>query len=131
MKNEVSINLGKIIEELPSDMKRCMANACKTVQTHARKNAPKDTGNLRRSIDFTVDDDGTEGTIYVGADYAPYVEYGTGIYATKGGGRQTPWAYEGSQGWATIKGTKAQPFLEPALNQSRSDILDAFKGVFD
>lgn len=130
--SEASQNLKAFAKSIDSGkLQRAMAQACKTVQTHARKNAPHDTGNLIRSIDFEVSDGGKTGVVFSNCEYAPYVEYGTGIYATKGGGRKKPWAYEGSHGWTTTKGNKAQPFLEPAVNQSRSDILDAFKEVFN
>lgn len=130
MSNEVSANLGKFINDLdPVYMSSAMANACSLIQGKAKTKAPKDTGNLRRSIDFQVGADGTEGVIFSNAEYAPYVEVGTGIYSTRGGGRQTPWSYEGSHGWVTTRGNKPQPFLEPAANESRSDVINCFEGL--
>lgn len=48
--------------------------------------APVDLGFLKESIDFKFTNGGLTGVINVGADYAIYVEYGTGIYATGPGG---------------------------------------------
>lgn len=31
--------------------------------------------------------------VYTNSEYAPYIEYGTGIYASAGNGRQTPWGW--------------------------------------
>ena len=129
MDNEISDSLEEIIENLPDALRTCMANACVKVANEAKSKAPRDTGHLKRSIEFDVSADGTEGVVFSNAEYAPYVEFGTGIYATKGSGRKTPWRYEGSHGWVTTKGNKAQPFLEPAFNATRSDIIDSFKEV--
>lgn len=90
MANEISDNLNKLISDLPSRYTKAMNSACAVVRNDAIKNAPKGTGALRRSIDFQVAEDGTEGIIYSNLLYAPYVEVGTGIYATKGQGRDTP-----------------------------------------
>ena len=130
MDNEISDSLEKLIDDLPRNLKSCMANACAKVANEAKERAPKgETGNLKRGISFDVNEDGAEGVVYSPEEYAPYVECGTGIYATKGSGRKTPWRYEGSHGRVTTKGNKAQPFLEPAFNATRSDIIDSFKEV--
>lgn len=41
--------------------------------------APVDLGFLKESIDFKINDDGFSSVISVGAGYAVFVEYGTGI----------------------------------------------------
>ena len=48
--------------------------------------APVDMGYLKESIDFIFKNDGLTGIVSVGAEYAIYIEYGTGIYATGPGG---------------------------------------------
>jgi len=48
-----------------------MENACALVRNDAVANAPVDTGELKRSIEFQVADDGTEGVIYSNLEYAP------------------------------------------------------------
>lgn len=82
---------------------------------YAKKLAHVDTGNLRNSIGHKVDPDGQ--TVYIGtnAEYAAYVELGTGRYAE--GGRPTPWVYkddEGNYHWTA--GNPAKPFLKPAVS---------------
>lgn len=89
MANEVSHNLELFIQDFDSKyLKKGMQDACALVRNAAIQNAPQDTGALRRSIDFEVADDGTEGVIFSNLEYAPYVECGTGIYASKGNGRK-------------------------------------------
>ena len=89
--NEVGRNLNKLAKELGSKyLYKSMAKACAVVRNDAIQNAPKKTGALKRSIDFEVAADGTEGVIFSNLSYAPYVEVGTGAFSKKGGGRDTP-----------------------------------------
>lgn len=43
----------------------------------ASRNAPVDTGFLRRSIVFELAGNGLSGSSTAGAEYSPYLEYGT------------------------------------------------------
>lgn len=61
----------------------------------ASRLAPVDTGFLRRSIIFEVANGGLTATSTAGAEYAPYLEYGTRFMAK-------------------------QPFMAPAYNQQKS-----------
>lgn len=59
---------------LPQMLFDAMADACALVQGVARQKCPKDTGTLRRSIDFDVSNEGSdrvEGTVYSNMEYAP------------------------------------------------------------
>ena len=51
--------------------------AAAKIQREAMRTVPVDTGNLKRSIMLSVDDDGKAATVTATADYAAYVEYGT------------------------------------------------------
>ena len=83
------------------------------------------TGNLRASIQTeTFVEDGIP-TSETGptAEYAPYVEYGTGIYAADGSGRKTPWRYKDEEGkWHVTSGQEAQPFAEPGFQAAQPQI---------
>ena len=77
--------------------------------------APVDSGRLRNSITHKVDDNSV--TIGSPLEYAAYVEFGTGKYAS--GGRNTPWVYKDDKGnWHYTHGQRAQPFLKPALQNN-------------
>ena len=83
---------------------------------YAVEYAPVDTSNLKNSISHKVDK--ANKTTYVGTDvkYAPYQEFGTGMFAEKGGGRDTPWYYKDSKGkWHKTYGNRPHPFVRPAL----------------
>lgn len=77
--------------------------------------APVDSGRLRNSITHKVDDNSV--TVGSPLEYATYVEFGTGKYAS--GGRNTPWVYKDDKGnWHYTHGQRAQPFLKPALQNN-------------
>lgn len=47
------------------------------LNANASRKAPVDTGFLRRSIVFELSNGGLSGSSTAGAEYAPYLEYGT------------------------------------------------------
>lgn len=104
-----------------------LTKACLLVENAAKEKAPVGTGELRRSITHEVFDDYGE----VGTElfYAPYVEYGTGLFSSKGDGRKdVPWRYQDAQGnWHSTSGMQPQPFLIPALEKNRKRINEIFK----
>ena len=96
------------------------------MERSAKELAPKDTGALRRSITSKVE--GTEGIVYTPLEYAPYIEYGTGLFAENGGRADVPWNYKDDKGeWHSTSGIKPQPFMRPALNQNRENIIRLIK----
>jgi len=102
-----------------------LMKACALVERSAKQKAPKDTGELRRSITSEVR--GTEGVVFTPLEYAPYIEYGTGLFA-ENGGRMDAWSYQDDEGeWHTTSGMKPQPFLRPALNENREEIIRILK----
>lgn len=109
------------LEELQS----ALGKACAVVEASAKQKAPKDTGALARSITSKIED--TEGIIFTPLEYAPYVEYGTGLFAEEGG-RSTPWTYKDDKGeWHRTSGQKPQPFMRPALEENREKIINILK----
>ena len=111
-----------------------MGKGCALVERVAKQKAPKDTGALRRSITSEVIAGNTEveGSVFTPLEYAPYVEYGTGLFAEQSG-RSKPWRYEDEEGnWHTTKGQHPQPFMRPALNENREKIVELIKeGLLD
>ena len=109
------------LEELQS----ALGKACAVVEASAKQKAPKDTGALARSITSKIED--TEGIIFTPLEYAPYVEYGTGLFAEEGG-RSTPWIYKDDKGeWHRTSGQKPHPFMRPALEENREKIINILK----
>lgn len=111
------------------DIKDCLLKGSLLVEGTAKTKCPVDTGQLRNSIthNYFVTNNTMGYEIGTNYEYAPYVEYGTGLYAANDDGRKTPWSYQDSEGnWHTTKGQKPQPYLQPALNENRDRILDMF-----
>ena len=113
------------------ELERAMAKAAIFVEAEAKKRAPRDTGNLANSITSKVETTGGEvvGTVFTPLYYAPYVEYGTGLFAEDGNGRQdVPWHYQDDKGeWHTTSGQHPQPFMRPALDENREQVIQILK----
>lgn len=95
------------------------------VEGRAKLNTPVDTGNLRKSIRYDVSRSGRVVTGQVGTnvEYAPFIEFGTGIYASGGGGRKTPWFVELPDGTGFFtRGNKPTFFLTRSLTENKQKI---------
>lgn len=135
--------------------KKAINDACLIVERAAKINAQaiSDSEGLAGSIESRVED--YTGYIYTPLFFAPYVEYGTGIEAEGGKGRQdVPWVFvkhsgnegstqksytleeakktmaflrsKGLEAYYTF-GQKPQPFMRPALDNNRQAILEKLK----
>ena len=103
-------------------LEQAMNKACIVVENQAKKKADltRDTGNLSRSIKHKVELEGDEivGVVYSDVLYAPYREFGTGLFAEEGGRKDVPWCYQDDEGeWHTTSGMQPHPFLRPALQE--------------
>lgn len=105
-----------------SKLENNIKKACAIVEREAKKKAPKGIGELRRSIKSEVSN--LEGVVYTPLEYAPYVEFGTGLFAENGGRQDVPWSYKDDEGnWHSTSGMHPHPFMRPALNENREQIL--------
>lgn len=113
-----------------NELKSALGKACSLVERSAKQNAPKGNGELRRSITSKVEEEGAElrGVVYTPLEYAPYVEFGTGLFAEEGGRKDVPWNYQDDEGnWHSTSGMKPQPYMRPALNENREKIIKILK----
>lgn len=117
---DVLKKLGKLGDT--NKINSALGKACALVERAAKEKAPKGiTGELRRSITSEVKD--YQGIIYTPLEYAPYVEYGTGLFAEEGGRKDVPWRYKDDKGdWHKTSGQYPQPYMRPALNENREEI---------
>lgn len=122
------------------ELNNIMSKAVALVHGQAKALAPVDTGALAGSIhmDIVQKAQVLEGRVYTNLEYAPYVEFGTGI---KGDGtypykieglnltyRDTPWGYfDKDDNFVWTKGQVAQPFMYPALKENEKAIKKLFK----
>jgi len=120
-------NINSLLDSLIStqNVERGLEKACAIVEAAAKQKAPKGNGELRRSITSKVE--GEEGIVYTPLEYAPYVEFGTGLFAESSGRMDVPWNYQDDEGnWHSTSGMKPQPFLRPALHENREKIKRIF-----
>ena len=89
---EVEIKIPKLnsfVAKLTNmDFQEPLRDACLLVEEDAKKRCPVETGTLRRSINTELHKN--YGEVGTNLHYAPYVEFGTGLFAQDGNGRQTP-----------------------------------------
>ena len=112
------------------NMRDALLKAGALVERSAKQKAPKDNGQLAQSIQYDVDGSATTCTVFTPIEYAPYVEYGTGLFAEQGGRKNVPWRYQDEKGdWHTTSGQKPQPFLRPALTENENNIAELLEGA--
>lgn len=64
--------------------------------------------------------------------YGPYVEYGTGEFAEAGDGRKGGWRYKDAHGnWHFTYGMKPQPYLRPAADEGKSQVIVAISAALE
>ena len=124
--------IDKLIELSNLDLSPVISKCCLIVERDAKENCPVASGELRRSIESRVE--GNDGEVGTSLFYAPYVEYGTGLFSSQGNGRKdVPWFYQDAKGnWHSTCGNHPHPFLIPAYENNkdriRKEILDYIKG---
>lgn len=84
-----------------------------------------DTGAMMGG--FGIEEKGSEVVLYNAQEYAIYHEYGTGVWAEDGKGRETPWVYfnEKLQQYVETDGMEAIAFMRNGSDSSRRDMRDA------
>lgn len=122
-------NAAEVKKMLGKKEERALHAAGLIVQKNVILNIDKlgivDTGRLKGSYGFKVDmkrlavDNGTN------VEYAPYHEFGTGIFAENGTGRTKRWSYQRADGtWVSTKGMAARPHLRPAYTEHVREIRE-------
>lgn len=92
------------------------------------------TGALRadtRSLGVEIVGDEVQGAVGNSLEYAIYHHQGTGIYASDGNGRKTPWVYEDPKTGEKIytRGSKPNPYLKDTIEQEQSIISKLLGGA--
>lgn len=142
MANEFRDTSRNAKDKMRQRMERNMIVAVAVLAGVSKLYAPVQDGHLRDSIEGKPN--GLSGTIGTPVDYAPYVEFGTGIHAEGGKGRQGGWFFAseektlgkmkpryyskkiGKYIYFTM-GMKPQPFLRPILDMHKDDFMRLMK----
>jgi HK97 gp10 family phage protein len=130
---QVSKMLQQSQEEIRQKVIQQLNKSALKIVADAKKAAPVDSGRLRGSLAILARyNDGLTLDVGTNVFYAPYVEYGTGIYAAGDEpGRQTPWTYYSPQlkRYVTTQGMHARPFLFPAFERERPNLIAELKRI--
>jgi HK97 gp10 family phage protein len=114
------------------------------IQRAAKQRCPVDEGTLRASIQIEPAQGQSIGLrVGTNLEYAPYVEWGTGVFATHPEipGRSTPWAFpvaatsgKKDYNWPIIeingepyyltRGAKPHPYLFPSAEEEKPNYLN-------
>lgn len=134
-----------VMSELESQLRAANEVVGLAMEAHVVEAAPVGTpsstsvknyhgGNLRKSITHKVIDN----TVYVGtnmkapngASYPIFAELGTGIYATDGKGRKSPWVWRDKNGdYHYTHGIKPTHFMRNAL--SSAEHIKEYKKIYE
>ena len=113
---QITDNSGEILKELENKKKVALEGVGIQAEGFAKRSTPVDTGRLRNSITHAVRGD----DVYIGTnvEYGIWLELGTGIYASDGKGRQSPWGYYDRNGkYHVTRGTKPRHMLKKAASE--------------
>ncbi|MCJ0932924.1 HK97 gp10 family phage protein [Virgibacillus halodenitrificans] len=107
-------------DEIIAEVKRIVAETTYKLYNEIMALIPVDDGNLRDSVEIDFSNDGLSARLDIGAEYAIYVNFGTGIYAEEGNGRKTPWVYWSNKlgRFVYTEGQKAQEFWGPSIDRA-------------
>lgn len=126
--DELLMDLDKYNNVSNNAVRKALELSGAEVERQMKMDCPVDTGNLRSSIRYEVNGDSVE--IGTNVEYAPYVEYGTGIYANNSNAKKIPWSYQDENGdWHRTSGQPAHPFVTTALDKCKGVIQSIFKNV--
>lgn len=113
---QITDNSGEILKALEEKKKAALAGIGIQAEGFAKRSTPVDTGRLRNSITHAVRGD----DVYIGTnvEYGIWLELGTGIYASDGKGRQSPWGYYDRNGkYHVTRGMKPHHMLKKAASE--------------
>ena len=133
MPSKLNIDTGKVDRIVKGIARRKMLLASEFAVTIAKVHAPVDTGRLRSSVTKVISPDFKSAKIGTNVEYAPYVEFGTGIYAENGKGRKTRWRtpvvkYKNKEFAFWTRGQKPQRFLRKILD-FKKEIFEVYKNA--
>lgn len=118
-----------MLREFDADKQAALEAIGLVAEAYSKKLTPVDTGTLRNSISHAVHKD----DVYIGSNqpYTAFVEYGTGIYASDGQGRQSPWGYYDREGkYHVTRGQKPHHMLKKAATEHNEEYRRILKGNF-
>lgn len=123
-----SLNVKAAIDEKALQF---LEEAASEIESAARRNSRVDTGQLKGSWTYIVDDSTGTATIGSPLENAIWEEFGTGEYAVHGDGRKGGWSYKDAAGdWHHTNGKKPNHTLQKAFDAKKAAIIRRAKEIF-
>ena len=116
---------------LDDAVEQFLVEAASEIKSAAQRNSRVDTGQLKGSWGFVVDESAQEATIGSPLENAIWEEFGTGEYAVKGDGRKGGWVYVDDKGDGHFTyGKKPNRTLERAFKNRKGKIIRLANQIF-
>lgn len=116
---ETNFDARRTLEDLDRDARQILNDAVSHGQEVAQREASVDKGALRRDVRIVPTPEGAN--LESEEPYSVFVEFGTGVYDERGGGRQTPWVYTPDNGrhFYVTSGMHPRPFMRPGYQAAK------------
>lgn len=117
---QITDNSGEILREMEHKQQAILEAWGITGEGYGKKNCQVDTGRARNSITHAV----RGNVVYIGSNlsYFPWLELGTGIYASDGKGRKSPWGYYDRNGkYHITRGMKPSHTIKKAASEHNEE----------
>ena len=121
-------NSVKVIDALNQAGIAWLHEAAGELESQVKRNTPVDTGQLKASWDYKVEESEQKAVVGSPIENAIWNEFGTGQYALNGDGRKTPWKYQDIKGqWHTTTGKRPVRSLHNAFNALKTKLQTALQ----
>lgn len=121
-------NSAEVKEALDQACKAWLYEAAGELESQVKRNTPVDTGQLKGSWDYNVDEAAQKAIIGSPLENAIWNEFGTGQYALNGDGRKTPWKYKDVKGkWHRTTGKRPRRSLHTAFESLKTKLQKALE----
>lgn len=125
-------NLTGEVKKIQEEIDNEMAASVEMMATNAKQNLQAQYGALRSSINAKKISDYNY-LLSANKDYAPYIEFGTGIYATNYlASKEQEWKDLARQYYVNGKGTTpSTPYFYPAVKFQTQKLIERIKNILN
>ena len=110
--------------------KQWLMEAAGELEAQVKRNTRVDTGQLKNSWTYNVDEAALEAKVGSPLENAIWEEFGTGQYALNGDGRKTAWMYEDRNGeWHKTTGKKPNRALNNAYTSLKGKLRARYEQI--
>lgn len=125
-------NSVQIKAEINDALVAALHEASGEIVSQTARNTRVDTGQLKGSWTYKVDESSFEATIGSPLENSIWEEFGTGAYALNGDGRKTAWRYKDEKGkWHTTTGKKGTRAFYKTYTSLKTAIISLFESKME